>query len=173
LVTVRSARHLHRRRRPGLDEAIRSALHPLAVHPDLIAYLMLVTTVTLDALALEITLRPVHEQAARRVVSLRHYLRRSTDPASTTNVVGGGCAIFGGVTAIAGLVLCEVTGSPSPDAVATALIGLLLLIASAFLLGTNRDLLSGRGLPPPTVRQMSRVIAAHAGVVDVRTCLPS
>ena len=151
----------------GLDEAIRAALHPSAVHADLIAYLILATTVTLDAFALEIALRPVRERAAGRGVSLRHYLRRSTDPASTTNVVGGGCAVFGGVTAIAGLALSEVTRSPAPDAVASALIGLLLLIASAFLLRTNRDLLSGRGVPPPTVRQMSQVIAAQAGVVDV------
>ena len=151
----------------GLDEAIRSALHPSAVHADLIAYLMLATTVTLDAFALEITLRPVRGQAARRGVSLRHYLRRSTDPASTTNVVGGGCAVFGGVTAIAGLVLSEVTGSPAPDAVAGALIGLLLLIASAFLLRTNRDLLSGRGVAPSMLREMSQVIVEQPGVVAV------
>ena len=151
----------------GLDEAIRSALHPSALHADLIAYLTLVTTVALDAYALEIALRPVRERAARRGVSLRHYLRQSTDPALTTNVVGGGCAVFGDITAIVGLVLSEATASPAPDAAASALIGLLLLIASAFLLRTNQDLLSGRGVPPSTVRQMSRVIAAQAGVVDV------
>jgi divalent metal cation (Fe/Co/Zn/Cd) transporter len=94
-------------------------------------------------------------------------LGRSTDPASTTVVVGGGCSVIGGITATAGLVLSEVTGSPAPDTVASALIGLLLLLASVLLLRTNRDLLSGRGVPPPMLREMSQVIAEQPGVVDV------
>jgi len=149
----------------GLDEAVRAALHPSAIHSYLVAYLVLVTTVVLDAFALEIGLRPVREQAAG--VSLRDYLGRSTDPASTTVVVGGGCSVIGGIMATAGLVLSEVSRSPAPDTVASALIGLLLLLASVLLLRTNRDLLSGRGVPAPMLREMSQVIAEQAGVVDV------
>ena len=151
----------------GLDEAVHAALYPSAIHSYLVAYLVLATTVVLDAFALEIGLRPVREQAADRGVSLRDYLRRSTDPASTTVVVGGGCSVIGGITATAGLVLSQVTASPAPDTVASALIGLLLVVASVLLLRTTRDLLSGRGVPPPMLREMSQVIAEQAGVVDV------
>jgi divalent metal cation (Fe/Co/Zn/Cd) transporter len=63
--------------------------------------------------------------------------------------------------------LSEVTASPVPDTVASALIGLLLLLASVLLLRTNRDLLSGRGVPPAMLRDMSQVIAEQAGVVGV------
>lgn len=73
----------------GLDEAVRFALRPSAVQANLIGYLVLATTVALEAFALEIGLRPVREQAAGRPVSLRTSLHRSTDPASTTNVGGG------------------------------------------------------------------------------------
>jgi cation diffusion facilitator family transporter len=149
----------------GLDEAVRAALHSSAIHSYPVAYLMLVTTVVLDGFALETGLRPVREQAAG--VSLRNYLGRSTDPASTTVVVGGGCSVIGGITATAGLVLSEVSRSSAPDTVASTLIGLLLLLASVLLLRTNRDLLSGRGVPPPMLREMSQVIAEQAGVVDV------
>jgi divalent metal cation (Fe/Co/Zn/Cd) transporter len=151
----------------GLDEAVRSAVQPSAVHSYPNAYLVLATTVALDVFALEITLRPVREQAAGRGVSLGSYLRRSTDPASTTVVAGGGCAVIGGLMAAAGLVLSEVTASPVPDTVASALISALLLAVSVLLLRTNRELLSGRGVPPSMVCEMSRVIAAQAGVVDV------
>jgi divalent metal cation (Fe/Co/Zn/Cd) transporter len=82
-------------------------------------------------------------------------------------VVGQGCAVIGGVTAAAGLVLNEVTGNQAPDAVASALIGPLLLVASVVLLRINRDLLSGRGVQPSMLREMSRIIAAQPGVVDV------
>jgi xanthosine utilization system XapX-like protein len=121
----------------------------------------------LGGFALEIGLRPVREQAARRGISLRDQLGRSTDPASTTVVVGGGCSVIGGITATAGLVLSEVSRSPAPDTVASALIGLLLLLASVLLLRTNRDLLSGRGVPAPMLREMSQVIAEQPGVVAV------
>lgn len=151
----------------GLDAAIHAALRPSAVHPGPAAYLVLALTVALDGFALEIALRPERQRAAARGVPLRSYLYRSTDPASTTNVVGGGSAVIGGVAAIAGLALTQVTGSPAPDAVAGALIGLLLLAASVLLLHTNRDLLSGRGLAPPVVRQMSQVIADQDEVVGV------
>jgi cation diffusion facilitator family transporter len=151
----------------GLDQAISSALRPSPVHPGLFAYLVLAVTVLLDAFALEVALRPERERAAARGVSLRSYLYQSTDPASTTNVVGGGCAVIGGLVAIVGLALSEVTGSRAPDAVAGGLIGLLLLASSVLLLQTNRDLLSGRGVPPAMVRQMSRIVAEQDGVVGV------
>jgi divalent metal cation (Fe/Co/Zn/Cd) transporter len=151
----------------GLDEAVRSAVHPSAVHAYPIAYLVLAATIALDAFALEIALRPLRHRAAGRGISLRSYLGRSTDPAPTTVVVGQGCAVIGGVTAAAGLVLNELTGNPAPEAVASALIGLLLLTASVLLLRINRDLLSGRGVQPSMLREMSRIIAAQAGVVDV------
>jgi len=151
----------------GLEEALRSAVHPSAVRSYPIAYVVLAMTMALDVFALEIALRPLRKQAARRGVSLRSYLGRSTDPSPATVVVGQGCSVIGGVTATVGLVLNEVTGNPAPDAVASALIGLLLLIASVLLLRTNRDLISGRGVEPSMLREMSRIISAQAGVVDV------
>jgi cation diffusion facilitator family transporter len=151
----------------GLDEAVHAALHPSPIHAYPVAYLVLITTVVLDAFALQVGLRPVREQAAAAGVSLRDQLSRSTDPASTTVVVGGGCSVIGGITATAGLVLSEATANPAPDTVASALIGLLLLLASVLLLRTNRDLLSGRGVAPPMLREMSQLITEQAGVVDV------
>lgn len=151
----------------GLDQAISAAVHPSAVHPGPFAYVVLAVTLALDAFALEVALRPERERAAARAVPLRRYLYQSTDPAATTNVVGGGCAVIGGLVAIAGLALTQVTGSPAPDAVAGGLIGLLLLAASVLLLQTNRDLLSGRGVSPAMVWRMSQVVAEQDGVVGV------
>jgi cation diffusion facilitator family transporter len=151
----------------GLDEALHAALHPAALHSYPVAYLVLVTTVVLDAFALQIGLRPVRQQAAVGGASLRDHLGRSTDPAATTVVVAGGCSVIGGIMATAGLVLSEVTGNPAPDTVASALIGLLLLLASVLLLRTNRDLLSGRGVSPSMLREMCQLIAEQPGVVAV------
>jgi divalent metal cation (Fe/Co/Zn/Cd) transporter len=76
--------------------------------------------------------------------------------------------VVGAVAAVAGLAISQLTGSPAPDTVASALIGLLLIVVSVFLLRTNRDLLTGRGVAPSTLRAMRAVVAAQAGVLEVR-----
>jgi cation diffusion facilitator family transporter len=151
----------------ALEGALRAALHPTPVDSFPLAYVVLITTTVLDAVALQIWLRPVRRQAAHRDVSVLTHVRRSTDPALVTVVVSGGCAVIGGVVATAALFVAQLTGSPTPDTVASAVIGLLLLVASALLLRTNRDLLSGRGVRPAVLRAMRGIVAAQPGVADV------
>jgi cation diffusion facilitator family transporter len=151
----------------AFEEAIRGWSHPALVHSYTIGYVVLAATVALDTFALAVALRPVLKKASENHVSLRVHLRRSTDPASITVVVGGGCAVIGGVIAALGLLGEQLTRNPGPDTAASGLIGLLLLVASLALMGTNRELLSGRGLPLSMVREMSQIVAGQPGVVDV------
>jgi len=151
----------------GLAGAAYAALHPSPVDHYPIAYLVLVATLVLDAFALEVALRSLRKQAATRDYSLRTLLERTTDSAAKALVVGGGTAVIGGVVALAGLFLSQQTGSPTPDTVASALIGMLLLAGSVLLLHQNRELLTGRGVPLPMVREMRRVVAAQSDVLDV------
>ena len=120
----------------GLEEAVRAAVHSSAVHSYPVAYLVLGTTIALDAFALEIALRPLREQAAGRGISLRSYLRRSTDPAPATVVVGQGCAVIGGVTAAAGLILAALRASGGYHLLLAAL--LWLTVEPAHLDQTGR-----------------------------------
>jgi len=151
----------------GLEEAIRAAVHPSLLHSYPIAYLVLAVTIALDAFALNVALRPPLKHAAELGMSLRALFRRSTDPAAITVVLSGGCAVVGGLLTAAGLALSQATGSPTPDTVASGLIGVLLIAASVLLLGTNRKLLSGYGLPLATLREMSKLVAEQPGVLDV------
>ena len=151
----------------ALEGAVSSALHPSPVDHYSIAYLVLATTVVLDAFALLIALRPIRLEAAGRGISLRAQAQRSTDPAAMTVVVGGVCAVVGAVVAGAGLVASQVTGSATPDIVASAFIGFVLLVASVILLRTNRALLLGRGVPLAMLREMRAIVAEQQGIVDV------
>ena len=132
-----------------------------------VAYVVLAATVALDIVALAIALRPIRAQAAARGISLRAQAQRSTDPAAMTVVIGGACAIAGAVVAALGLVASQVSGSTLPDTLASAFIGLMLIAASVILLRTNRALLLGRGVTVSMLREMSRIVAAQPGVVDV------
>ena len=151
----------------ALEGAVSSALHPSPVGQYSIAYLVLATTVVVDAFALLIALRPIRLEAAGRGISLRAQAQRSTDPAAMTVVGGGVCAVVGAVAAGVGLVASQVTGSATPDIVASAFIGLVLLVASVILLRTNRALLLGRGVPLAMLREMRRIVAEQEGIVDV------
>ena len=151
----------------ALDEAVRAALHPSPVTNFPFAYLVLATTVVLDAVALETALRPLRRRLADSGVSLRTDVREGTDPAAMTVVVSGSCAVLGGVVATVGLMLSQATRSATPDTVASALIGVFLLVVSALLLHTNRELLVGRGVPPTMLREMRHLISTQPGVIDL------
>jgi cation diffusion facilitator family transporter len=151
----------------AIDEAVQSAFHPVPVHSYTLAYVVLAITAVLDAYSVVIGLRPFLEQASRKHFTRREYLRRSTDPASVTVIVGGCCAVIGSFLAAGGLVASQQLNSSTPDTIASALIGVVLFIASGFLLQINRDLLGGRGVAPATLRDMRSLVAAHEGVVEV------
>jgi cation diffusion facilitator family transporter len=151
----------------ALNNAVSALFDPSHVDSYPLAYLVLGATVALDAVGLAVALRPLLRHAAAHGISLRTGLQRTSDVAAVAVVVAGGCAVIGGITAAAGLVLGQLTGSPLPDTAASALIGLLLLVASGLLLRANRDLLTGRGIPPAMLAEMRRLIAAQPGVLDV------
>ena len=151
----------------AIAEAVQSARHPSTVHSFGVGYVVLAVTVILDLAALGVALRPLRRQAARRGIRLRRLLRRSTDPAATTVVLAGSCAVIGAGIAAAGLVATQATGSAVPDTVTSALIGVLLISASVLLLHTNRELLTGRGVPLSMEREMQRIVAMQDGVLEV------
>ena len=151
----------------AIDQAIRMAQHPTRVTSYTLGYAVLAITVILDSVALAVILRPVRVLAAERGQSLRQLLVRSTDPATTTVVVGTLAGVVGGLAAIGGLTARQLTGSATPDALASALIGVVLMAGSVQLVRTNRDLLTGRGVAPALVDAMRVVIEAQAGVLAV------
>jgi cation diffusion facilitator family transporter len=151
----------------AIDEAVQSAFHPTQVQSFVLAYITLACTAVLDAYSLVVGLRPFLDQASRKNFSPREYLSRSTDPASVTVIVAGGCAVLGAFVAAAGLLTSELSNSPTPDTIASAVIGALLIAASGFLLQINRDLIGGRGVSPATLRAMRSVVASQDGVKEV------
>ena len=151
----------------ALEEAIRNALHPTEVRSFAVGYVVLAGTVVLDCGAFAVATRTIRAEAGALSFSVSEYLRRTVEPATTTEVVGNGIGVTGALLGIAALAITQRTGSTLPDAVASGLIGLALMGAAVVLIQRNRDLLTGRGIPPEVLEQMRRLIVAHPGVVDV------
>jgi cation diffusion facilitator family transporter len=148
-------------------ETVQAALHPEPAGHYLVGYVTLAVIVGLDTVALAAGLRPLRGLAAERGMSSGALLWRGTDPAATTVVLTSAAGVVGGLLALAGLAVTEITGRAAPDTVASALIGVVLLAASIALLHTNRELLTGRGLPADVVAGMRTLVARQTGVVAV------
>lgn len=151
----------------AMAETVRAYVDPRPVGAFTLGLAVLVATVLLDAVTLRSGSRALQQQAARRRTSFWRLLWTGTDPAVTTVVLTGAAGVAGGLLALLGLVGREVTGLASVDATASLLISLVLLATSVVLLHTNRELLTGRGLPRELTERMRAVIAQQPGVEAV------
>jgi cation diffusion facilitator family transporter len=148
-------------------ETVRSLREPVRTDSYAIGYTVLAVTMALNAGALLVALRPLLRHSAERRISVVEMLWRGTDPAATTVVLTSAAGLLGGAVAAAGLSGTELTGRVWPDAVASTIIGLVLLGTSVVLLHTNRELLTGRGLPAAQILRMRRIVGAQAGIEGV------
>jgi cation diffusion facilitator family transporter len=151
----------------AIEESVRALGQSSPVGSYALGYGVLLVTIVLDSLALGVAARPILDRARARGTSLRAQIRRTTDPASTTILVGNAAGVLGGVLATVGLAGRQLTGSALPDAAASAGIGLLLVAASATLLRTNRELLTGRGVPDALLNAMRATVERERGVASV------
>jgi len=151
----------------ALAETVHAWSAPRAPGSFLVGYAVLAVVLALDGVGLTAGFRPLLRRAADRRLSVVDLLWRGTDPAATTVVLTNAAGVTGGVLAAAGLAVSHLTGSPVADIVAGALIGLVLLATSIVLLHTNRELLTGRGLPLAEITRMGDVVRRQPGVEAV------
>ena len=106
-------------------------------------------------------------EARERGRSVLRHLLRSSEPLLRAIVVEDTAALIGLVIAAAGLLLSDVLGTNTPDAVASLLIGILLAITAFGLARPLADFLVGRSLPPEQLEELRRIIAASPVIEQV------
>ena len=148
-------------------ETAEALLHPGQTDLYTVGYAVLAAVIGLDLIALVTGLRPLVRQAHNRGFPVARYLWKGTDPAVTTMVLGSAAGLLGGVIALVGLSAREVTDRPVVDALASGLIGFVLLATSVILLHANRELLTGRGVPPEMLERMRLLVSRRPGVLGV------
>ena len=150
-----------------IEEVLREALHPTPVTSFGVGYAVLSVNVLLDGFAFLYALRETKRRARARKHSIVQYLRRTTEPATATELIANSIAVAGGALALVALALTQVLHSTVPDTVASGMIGLALIAAAVALTQQNRSLLTGRGVDEEVLAAMRGVIATQPGVVDV------
>jgi cation diffusion facilitator family transporter len=98
---------------------------------------------------------------------VRRYLLGSSDPALRAVVVEDSAALVGLLLAAGGLLLSELAGSDTPDALASLLIGVLLMVTAFGLARPLADYLLGHSLPPEQLEQAYAILAGSPAVEEV------
>lgn len=113
----------------------------------LLSYGVLLIAFLLEGFSLRTGVRQARGEARRSRAPLLRYLRHTPDTAVKAVVLEDSAALIGLVLAAGGLLGGQLTGSGVWDAIASLLIGLLLLVVAWVLGRSNAELLIGRPLP--------------------------
>src|SRR5262245_15990543 len=133
-------------------EAVHKFMRPAENAASPAAFFVLAGAFVFEALSLAVALHSAH--GARRGRPLLRFVRETRDPTLPTVLLEDSAALASIIVAVAGLGLTRMTGEPRWDAVASALIGLLLIAVATFLAYKNYSLLLGK----PATAELQRVM---------------
>jgi cation diffusion facilitator family transporter len=148
-------------------DGLRQLQHPTPLTDVNIGYAVLAISLVLDATSWRTAYRQLRGESQGRGVSLRTYLRRSSDPTATTVFYEDTAGVIGVLLATVGLALHQLTGSALPDALASFAIGLLLIAVAVRLAQRDRELLTNQSAAAPIVAGVRQLLLAEPAVTAV------
>jgi cation diffusion facilitator family transporter len=148
-------------------DGIRQLQHPRALTAVEVGYAVLAVSLVLDSASWRTAYRQLRGESRGRGLSLRSYLRRSSDPTATTVFYEDTAGIIGVLLAAAGVALHQITGSGVPDAIASFAIGGLLMAVALRLAQRDRELLTNQSAPSVIVDGVRQLLQAAPGVSAV------
>ena len=151
----------------SIYDGIHALLRPVELEAFWVGAAVLVASIVLDGTSRTVAARALGRQAARRGTSRRQMLEESADPTVTTVFLEDSVDVLGAVLALVALVLHRLTGSAVPDAIATILIGALLVYVAARLTRHNRRLLSNQSVPTRHLVALRERLEREPGLLRV------
>jgi len=148
----------------GIQKLMDGGEHHGAFWP---SYLVLGVAFVFDSVVLILALREARHQARQLGVGVREFLGETTDVTLKTALYEDVAATIGVVIAAAGLFLLQVTGNPVFDAIASILIGVVLIYVAIMLGRETRDLLLGSAASKRTQKAIRGAIAEFSEVESV------
>ncbi|HEV8587179.1 MAG TPA: cation diffusion facilitator family transporter [Methylomirabilota bacterium] len=146
-------------------EAVHKLLAPSGHPASPAAFFVLGGAFVFEAMSLGVAIHSV--QTERGDEPLLRFVREARDPTLPTVLLEDSAALLSILVAAAGLALAHITGVPRWDALASGVIGLILLAVATFLAYENYSLLLGE---PATAEQEEAIrerILADPAVRDV------
>jgi cation diffusion facilitator family transporter len=148
--------------------AVNDLVHGNVIDKFLVAWVVLGIAALADGTALVQTMRQARREAALWDAPTIRYLRHTSDPTLRALAVEDTAALIGLGLAAAGLLVHELGGPASSDAIASLLIGLLLGLTAIGLARPLADLLIGRSILPARLELARRTLAESPVVDEIR-----
>jgi cation diffusion facilitator family transporter len=112
-------------------------------------------------------MKQARRQAKDYALTVPRYLARASDPVVRAVLVEDSAALIGLVFAAVGLLLSRITGSNTPDSVASLLIGILLAVTAFALARPFADFLVGRSIVPEQLERLRAVVEADPAIEEL------
>jgi divalent metal cation (Fe/Co/Zn/Cd) transporter len=131
---------------------IQQLLEPEEASNFLVAYVVLAIAFVLEGVSFTQAMMQARRLAEVRASSVTELVLNTSNPTLRAVIFEDAAALIGIAIATAGVALHQVTGSVTPDAVGSILVGVLLAVVAVVLIDRNRRFLVGE-VVRPEVRQ--------------------
>ena len=132
----------------SITHGVQELINPEPASDYLIGYLVLALSFVLEGISFSQSIRQARPEAASFDRDLIEHVMVTSDPTLRAVFFEDAAALTGLVIAAAGLGLHELTGSPTPDAIGSILVGVLLGVVALVLINRNRRFLVGQEADP-------------------------
>jgi cation diffusion facilitator family transporter len=131
------------------------------------AWLVLAISFAADGTSWLQAMRQARLQAKDYSLTVPRYLARASDPVVRAVLVEDSAALIGLILAAGGLGWSQISGSGTPDSVASLLIGVLLAVTAFALARPFADFLVGRSIPADHLERLRTMFEKDAAVEQV------
>ena len=155
----------------SIYEAYERFTHPQELGAVWVGFVVLGLSMAFETFSLSVAVREVKHAAGEAGIPVRKFLEQLRDPALRTVLYEDSAALAGLVAALAGLGLTALTGDHRFDALASAVIGAILIYVAYQLAWSARGLIVGEAPPDEVLDALRAAIAREPGidkVIDLR-----
>jgi cation diffusion facilitator family transporter len=132
----------------SITRGVQELLEPTAGGDFFVGYVVLAVSFVLESVSFTQSIRQSKPEAESMHRDLIEHVLATTDPTLRAVVAEDAAALVGLVLAVGGLIASELTGSSTPDGIASILIGVLLGAVAIVLINLNRRFLVGEEADP-------------------------
>jgi cation diffusion facilitator family transporter len=151
----------------SVTHGVQELTHPAPATDYVVGYVVLAVSFVLEGISLLRSLRQARRAAAFMERDLLGAVMATSDPTLRAVVAEDSAALIGLVIAAVGLGAHQLTGSSTPDAVGSILVGLLLATVATILIDRNREFLIGEEANPRLRAAAIRALLAEPEVARV------
>jgi cation diffusion facilitator family transporter len=155
----------------SIYEAYERITHPHELGTVWVGFVVLGLSMVFESFSLSVAVREVRHAAKEEGIPVRRFLHQLRDPALRTVLYEDSAALAGLLAAILGLALTTLTGDHRFDALASAVIGIVLIYVAYQLAWSARGLIVGEAPPDEVLAELRAAIASEPAidrVIDIR-----